>query len=103
MISQQTMQQSSQRIMQQPSQLTTEQPLENRIPVQHISQPSQHMMPLQQFNYPTCSTNIPQIHRQTDQHLPQQPTSKFLSIEEDPENDIDTGMETTSKQPWQIL
>jgi hypothetical protein len=60
------------------------------------------MMPLQQFNYPTCSTNIPQIHQQTDQHLPQQPTSKFLPIEEDPENDIvedpDTEMETISKQ-----
>jgi hypothetical protein len=64
-------------------------------------------MTLQQFNYPTCSTNIPQIYQQTDQHLPQHPTSKFLPIEEDPENDIeedpDTEMQTTSKQPWQVL
>jgi hypothetical protein len=64
-------------------------------------------MPLQQFNYPTCSTNISLIHQQTDQHLPQQPTSKFLQIEEDPEKDIeedpDTEIETTSKQPWQVL
>jgi hypothetical protein len=93
--------------MQQPSQLTTHQPLENRIRVQHISQSSQRMMTLQQFNYPTCSTNIPQIHQQTDQYLPQQPTSKFLPIEEYPENDIkekpDTEMETTSKQHWQVL
>jgi hypothetical protein len=65
------------------------------------------MMPLQQFNYPNCSTNTPQIDQQTDQHLPQQPTSKFLSIEENPENDIeedpDKEMEATSKQPWQVL
>jgi hypothetical protein len=63
-------------------------------------------MPIQQFKYPTFSTNIPHIHQQTGEH-PQQPTSQFLPTEMDTESDIeeesDTEMETTSKQPCQVL
>ena len=93
--------------MQQSSLQTIHQPPENQIPVQQIPQSSQYVMPIQQTNCPTFSTNIPQIHQPTNQHLLQQSTSKFLPTEEDSENDIEempeTEMESANKQPCQVL
>ena len=96
-----------QQIMQQSSLQTIHHPPEKQIPVQQISPSSQYVMPTQQTNYPTYSINIPQTHQQTNQHLLQQSTSKLLPTEDDSDNDIgempETEMESTNKQPWQVL